>query len=160
MQVINHPISTANASASYRLTSFHFGKVGAGPKVYIQAALHADEVPGMLVAQVLREQLLELEQKGQLLGEVCLVAVANPIGLAQAIQGTPLGRFDMTTGINFNRAHKHIFEEIKHVIADKLTQDAAKNTAIIRQFANSIIAQWQPKNDAEALKKYAIPNTA
>ena len=36
------------------LTSFHFGTAGTGEKAYIQASLHADELPGMLVAHHLR----------------------------------------------------------------------------------------------------------
>ncbi|RYE98860.1 MAG: hypothetical protein EOO78_15610, partial [Oxalobacteraceae bacterium] len=33
---------------------------------------------------------------------------ANPIGLSQLVQGTPFGRFDLGTGINFNRDFLHV----------------------------------------------------
>ncbi|MFC3376850.1 succinylglutamate desuccinylase/aspartoacylase family protein [Rugamonas sp. CCM 8940] len=89
MRTQTHAISAPSANAAYQLTSLHFGTPGAGKKVYIQAALHADEVPGMLVAQFLRRRLSELEAAGQILGEVVLVPAANPIGLAQAIHGAP-----------------------------------------------------------------------
>jgi predicted deacylase len=115
MQAQTHLISMQDSSTAYQLTSFHFGVGGSGKKVYIQAALHADEVPGMLVSQFLRSELLALEAAGKLRGEIVLVPAANPIGLAQAIIGAPFGRFDLSTGTNFNRAYKHVAEDLKAI---------------------------------------------
>jgi len=157
MQAHQHPISTEHASVAYQLSSFHFGVPAAdsrsGKKVYIQAALHADEVPGMLVSQFLRRELLALEAAGKLHGEVILVPAANPIGLSQAIHGAPFGRFDLSTGINFNRAYRHVADELKTTLAGKLGQDAETNVALIRSHARDAIAAWQPRTDAETLKK-------
>ena len=157
MQAHQHPISTEHASVAYQLSSFHFGVPAAGSrsgkKVYIQAALHADEVPGMLVSQFLRRELLALEAAGKLHGEVILVPAANPIGLSQAIHGAPFGRFDLSTGINFNRAYRHVADELKTTLAGKLGQDANANVALIRSHARDAIAAWQPRTDAETLKK-------
>ena len=156
MRTQTHAISAPHANAAYQLSSFHFGTPGAGKKVYIQAALHADEVPGMLVAQFLRRRLLALEAAGQILGEVVLVPAANPIGLAQAIHGAPFGRFDLTTGTNFNRAYKHVADELKLSLAGLLNHDAAHNVATIRAHALASVARWQPNTDAEALKKILL----
>ena len=62
----------------------------------------------MLVSQFLRTELTALEAQGKVLGEIILVPAANPLGLAQAIHGAPFGRFDLSTGTNFNRAYKHV----------------------------------------------------
>ena len=148
-----HPISLPGSSAHYQLTSFHFGQAGRGKKVYIQAGLHADEVPGMLVAQFLRAKLTVLEQRGALLGEVILVPAANPIGRSQAIHGAPFGRFDLATGVNFNRAYRHLADALKLALAGRLGQDASDNVALIRRLASSTLGQWQPCDDAEAMKK-------
>jgi predicted deacylase len=153
MQAIQHPLSSAHAPAAYALTSFHFGTPGSGKKVYIQGSLHADEVPGMLVAQFLRSELTALEAAGQIHGEIILVPAANPIGLAQAIHGAAFGRFDLTTGVNFNRAYKHVANDLKQSLAGKLGQDAAANVALIREHARTSIAAWTPATDAETLKK-------
>jgi predicted deacylase len=153
MQVHKHPLSGPHANAVYELTSFHFGTTGAGKKVYIQGSLHADEVPGMLVSQFLRKQLLALEAAGLIAGEVILVPAANPIGLAQAIQGAAFGRFDLTTGINFNRAYKHVAEDLKRSLEGKLGQDEQANVRLIREHARASIADWHPATDAETLKK-------
>jgi predicted deacylase len=153
MQVHKHSLSGPHANAVYELTSFHFGTPGAGKKVYIQGSLHADEVPGMLVSQFLRKELLALEAAGKIAGEVILVPAANPIGLAQAIHGAAFGRFDLTTGVNFNRAYKHVAEDLKKSLEGKLGQDAQANVRLIREHARASIADWQPATDAETLKK-------
>lgn len=154
MQVRKHAISTEDSSASFQLTSLHFGKPGSGKKVYIQAALHADEIPGMLVAQFLRRELEALERDGRVHGEVVLVPAANPIGLSQAIHGAPFGRFDLATGVNFNRAYKHVADDLKISLAGKLTtDDTAANVALIREHARESVANWTAGTNAESLKK-------
>ncbi|MET0858367.1 MAG: deacylase, partial [Telluria sp.] len=57
MQEKKHAFRHPASSCGQHLTSFHFGTPGSGKKVYLQAALHADEVPGMLVSQFLRTEL-------------------------------------------------------------------------------------------------------
>ena len=156
MQAQRHQISSAESGASYHVASFHFGIQGHGKKVYIQAALHADEVPGMLVAQFLRTELTALEAQGKLLGEVILVPAANPLGLAQAIIGAPFGRFDLSTGTNFNRAYKHVAEDLKTSLEGRLGPDCAANVALVRDHARASVAAWRPCTDAEALKKILL----
>jgi predicted deacylase len=156
MQAHRHQISTPESDANYQLASFHFGAPGQGKKVYIQAALHADEVPGMLVSQFLRTELGALEAHGKLLGEIILVPAANPLGLAQAIHGAPFGRFDLSTGTNFNRAYKHVAQDLKASLDGKLGPDAIANVALLRAHARESVANWQPATDAEALKKILL----
>jgi predicted deacylase len=148
-----HEISSEDSPASFSLTTFHFGEPGAGKKVYIQASLHADEVPAMLVAQVLRRELEWLDQEGRVKGEIILVPAANPLGLSQAIQGAPFGRFDLSTGVNFNRAYKHVAKDLKASLDGKLGPDAAVNVALIREQARQSVADWIPLDNAAALKK-------
>ena len=136
-----------------QLSSFHYGAPGSGKKVYIQAALHADEVPGMLVAQFLRKKFDALDAAGKINGEIILVPAANPLGLAQAIHGTPFGRFDLTTGTNFNRAYKHVAEELKASLQGKLTGDAQVNVELVRSHARESVASWKCATDADVLKK-------
>ena len=71
--------------------------------MYVQASLHAEELPGMLAAFHLRALLDQAEAAGRLRGEVVLVPVANPIGLAQRIDHKPMGRFELDSSENFNR---------------------------------------------------------
>jgi predicted deacylase len=156
MQANTHRISLEDGSTSSQLSSFHFGAPGTGKKVYIQAALHADEVPPMLVAQFLRKELQALDSAGKIRGEIILVPAANPLGLAQAIHGAPFGRFDLSTGINFNRTYKHVAEDLKTSLAGLLGPDPDANVALIRAHARDSVAGWEPKTDADALKKILL----
>ncbi len=153
MHTQHHPVSLSGSSAAFELLSYHYGERGSGQKVYIQAGLHADEVPGMLVAQTLRTELAALEAAGQLKGEVVLVPAANPLGLAQAVQGTPLGRFDLATGINFNRGYLHVTPAVRQALAGQLGPDADANMRAARRAALAAVADWRVASDAEALKK-------
>ena len=156
MQAQRHQISRPESGGNYQLSSFHFGTPGSGKKVYIQAALHADEVPPMLVAQFLRTALAAAEADGSLHGEVILVPAANPLGLAQAIHGAPFGRFDLSTGTNFNRAYKHVAEELKVSLAGKLGPMPTPTCCWCANTRRAAVADWQPATDAETLKKILL----
>lgn len=156
MHAHTHAISLEDNPAVFKLTSYQYGTPGSGPKVYIQAALHADEVPGMLVAQFLRRELERLDQEGRVRGEVILIPAANPLGLAQAIHGAPFGRFDLSTGLNFNRAYKHVAQDLKLSLGERLSADPEANVALIRAHARAAVANWTPRTNAEALKKLLL----
>jgi predicted deacylase len=102
MEIRSTPLLQGSHGTSRALTSFHFGRPG-GQKIYIQSALHADEIPAMLVAVQIKQRLLTLEKQGALRAEIVLVPVANPVGLDQQVLGQFIGRFDLGTGQNFNR---------------------------------------------------------
>lgn len=86
MQVRHHPLVGASLGTARAITSYRFGHddgADASPKVYIQASLHADELPGMVVAWYLKRRFAELEAAGRLAARIVLVPVANPAGLNQ-----------------------------------------------------------------------------
>lgn len=116
-----------------QLTALRFGQAGRGPKAYVQAALHADEIPALLVAQKLRTLLAAEEAAGQVLGEVVLVPCANPLGLSQHLLGQHVGRFDLRDGINFNRHVPDLTEAAAQALQGRLGADAAANEALVRQ---------------------------
>ncbi|MEJ5038819.1 M14 family metallopeptidase [Pseudomonas sp. B21-036] len=115
-----------------QIHSFHFGPRGAG-KVYIQASLHADELPGMLVAWHLKQRLGELQSQGRLRHEIVLVPIANPVGLEQVLMDVPLGRFELQSGENFNRHFVDLSDTIGDQIEAHLTQDPRHNVELIRE---------------------------
>lgn len=129
-----------------------YGRPGASPKAYLQASLHADELPGMIAAHHLMGLLDAAEAEGRILGEIVLVPVANPIGLAQVIDGSHLGRYDLTSGENFNRS----FPDLAAVAADrlqaKLGSDAAENVRIIRAELVTLLDEQQPATELASLR--------
>jgi uncharacterized protein len=146
-------IPSGSPGISSQLTVHRFGKPGARPAVYIQAALHADEIPGMICAVELRRELLVREEAGEISGEIILVPVANPIGLAQDVLGNPIGRFDLADGGNFNRGFPSLGPALAKVVDGKLGANAQKNVALVRVALARLLADHPAGTAAEHLKK-------
>jgi predicted deacylase len=124
---------TASPGQGCRLTAYRFGAAGRGPKAMIQAALHADEVPAMLVALKLRQLLADEEAAGNLIGEVVLLPYANPPGLGQHLLGQHQGRFDLREGINFNRQVPDLSVAAAAAVRGRLGSRSDLNAALVRQ---------------------------
>ena len=60
-----------------RLQVHRIGQPGSGPKIYVQAALHADETPAILVAHHLLQRLVEADRAGDVEGEIVVVPFAR-----------------------------------------------------------------------------------
>lgn len=151
-----HPLLSPSLGTQRSITSFHFGTAGTGSwprKVYIQASLHAGEIPGMLVAHKLRQQFAALEQQGLLQAEIVLVPVANPIGLAQQLHYQPQGRFDLESGENFNRLYSEPSARVIPQLSQQLTQDADANRDIIRQALRAAIAAEPVNTELQSLRQ-------
>jgi len=140
MQTQTHPLRGGAIGTRREITSFHYGPQDAGRKVYVQASLHADELPGMLVAHHLRERLRALEAAGRLRGEIVVVPVANPIGLSQTVLRANLGRFHLPSGANFNRHYPVLFTPVLPLVEGRLGADAAANAAVIRSALREAVA--------------------
>ena len=153
MQRQDHPLVSPSLGMQKTLTSFHFGQPGAGPKIYIQASLHAEELPGMLAAFHLRPLLERLDAAGQIQGEIVLVPMANPIGAAQRVQHKPAGRFELDSGENFNRHYPDFARHIADEVLPALGKDAASNVALVRQAMGRYLAQWMPKTELHSLRR-------
>lgn len=146
-------LSPLAPGANLSLTVQRFGPEGARPRIYIQASLHADEIPGMIAAHHLRERLTALEVEGRIKGEIILVPSANPIGLAQRVMGDHIGRFHLADGINFNRGYPHLVPKVAERIEGRLTKDGTANVRLIREALRAELEAWQPSNAAEVMKK-------
>ena len=130
MQRIDHLLPWGCPGTERHLSVFRFGS---GPcKAYIQASLHADELPGMRVAVELKRRLRELEAQGRLTGVIELVPLANPIGLGQVLQASHQGRFELASGKNFNRDFFALGEAIAPALEGCLGPDGPTNVRLIR----------------------------
>ena len=153
MQRQDHLLLSPSLGAHKTLTSFHFGQPGTGPKIYIQASLHAEELPGMLAAYHLRPLLERLDAAGQISGNVVLVPMANPIGAAQRVQHKPVGRFELDSGENFNRYYPDFARHIADEVLPTLGKDAVANVALVRQAMGRHLEQWIPKTELHSLRR-------
>ena len=153
MRTHTHPLAGASLGSRRDVTSFHYGPADGGRKVYLQASLHADELPGMLVAHHLRQRLAALEAAGRLQGEVVVVPVANPIGLAQALLRTGIGRFDAASGENFNRHYPALLSAVLPLLEGALGDDAQANTRAIRAALREAVASQPADGELASLRK-------
>ena len=152
MLEIRHPLLNQTLGTSREIVSYHYGARASGRKVYIQSALHADELPGMLVSHLLRQQLQQLENDGALDGEVVVVPVANPLGLDQHIDGYHLGRFELDSRENFNRHYPDLRELIGAVLPAALGADEAVNSLSIRRLMREALAELEPATQLQSLR--------
>ena len=153
MQTVVHTLQPAMPGTTHTLRSLHFGTPGRGPKAFIQASLHADEAPGMLVAHHLRQRLAALEAEGRLRGEVVLVPAANPLGLGQWVLRGHIGRFDLASGENFNRGYRDLSEAVFTAVQGRLGDDAADNVKQVRAALRDAVAALPAPGLLEGLRR-------
>lgn len=144
MEHIEYLLPWSASGTERRLSLFRFGS--GTLKAYIQASLHADELPGMRVAVELKRRLRALEEQGRLNGVIELVPMANPIGIAQMFQATHQGRFEFNSGKNFNRDFPELTESVAARVKGRLSDNADLNTALIRRAMSDVLADMPPAN--------------
>lgn len=157
MKRLDHPLLVESLGSQRSVTSWHFeptaGDQAIGPTVYLQASLHAEELPGMLALHHLMPQLLHAEESGRMLGRVVVVPVANPIGLAQRVDHKPMGRFELASSENFNRHYPDLCQAVWLQVKDRLGQDAQHNVQLIRNAALGFLDAWSAPTQLQSLRK-------
>lgn len=137
------------------LQVLRFGAVDARPKVYVQASVHADETPALLVANHLAERLRAAAEAGLMRGQVVMVPIANPIGLAQRVSGRLLGRFALDGTGNFNRYYPDLTDDTAERLRGKLSGDAEANVSAVRAALAASLAEL-PAHDETARLRHTL----
>ena len=134
---------------------FRFGEGRAGaPKIYMHAALHADETPGMLILHHLLPRLQAAAEAGQIPGEVVVLPQANPLGGAQVLfRDKHVGRFHLPNGENHNRGWELLTEDVVETIGAGLGPDAPANVALIRRVVGEALAAREPVTVLDRYRK-------
>ena len=138
---------------AHSLPVHRFGQPSARPKVYVQAGLHADEVPGMLAAQHLLGLLRAHDDAGRIRGEVVVVPMANPLGLQQRVMGGLQGRFSLADGVNFNRAYPDLATAVLPELEGTLGTGPLENTELVRAALLRANADTPAHTPAQHLKR-------
>ncbi|MCF4996629.1 succinylglutamate desuccinylase [Pseudomonas syringae] len=144
----NISLPALSPGCSYELAVFSFGAANDGKSIYLQAGLHADEHPGLLVLQHLLIQLLELDAQGKIKGQVTVVPYANPLGMAQRMFDSVLGRFDLTNGENFNRN----FPDCSRFISEQIKVGSRRSSSEWKRCFATHLASVKPSTPAAFLK--------
>jgi predicted deacylase len=154
------PIAHGKKDAKHQLRVLRFGPSGGRPKAVLQAGLHADELPGMLVLRLLAEMLEAEAARGGLLGEIVLIPCANPIGLSQRKGEALIGRADLKTDQNFNRGFPDLALLTRKALKGKLGDDVAANVAVIRAAFADALAAHEPDGRVGALQLMLLKEAA
>jgi predicted deacylase len=152
MKIKHYTLPEHALSGQRQLTHFHFGEPGRGEKIYLQAGLHADEIPGMLVLHYLKRLLNQAERRAELRGEIILVPVANPPGLAQVVLNGGIGRFDLPAAAT-STAIFPIWPTLRSAISAPMPRRPAKRTC--GRSARRCARRWPPNRSAVKFRRYA-----
>jgi len=144
------PLPGDSPGTARTITAHRWGDPGARPKVYLQAALHADEMPGVLALIHLMDLLDAAEPEGRILGEVVVVPLANPIGLSQWIAHKPQGRQELTSLQNTNRGFPDLAALAGVGLESVLTSDEGQNLALIRAALGRALAGAEARTELAA----------
>ena len=117
---------------STELNYFRIGPPRAEKKVYLQAALHADEQPGILILHHLLQLLRDADGAGELNAQFVLFPMVNPLGMGDIEFGQHQGRYNRVSGVNHNRDWPVLYDAAGAELAEKLGADAAENIRLIR----------------------------
>jgi len=117
---------------STELIYYRIGPEDAGKKVYLQAAVHADEQPGILILHHLLRLLIEADAAAALNAQFVLFPMVNPLGMGDIEFGRHQGRYDRNSGVNHNRQWPDLYASVDDNLGAKLGQNAAENIKTIR----------------------------
>jgi uncharacterized protein len=134
------------------LTLFRIGPADAPTKIYMQAALHADEQPGIMAIHHLLPMLEEADRDGKLRARFSILPMVNPLGMSRVESETHLGRYDARSGTNFNRRWPDLFAAVGADIGPKLGNDATTNVRLIRQAVKNWLDAQTPQTAMQKLR--------
>ena len=137
-----------------------WGQAGARPKAYLQAAIHADEWPGLLTAHHLTRLLDEADGEGRIAGEIVLLPYANPIGLNQYVNDHMIGRQHLADDdgnfSNFNRDWPDLSEAVSSKLEGKLNGGAEANVALLRAALLEAVSELPETTEKDAHRKVLL----
>ena len=138
------------------LNGFRVGPANARRKAYLQGGLHADEQPGIMTLHHLLQMLFEADSAGQLNAEFVVFPMVNPLGMGNIEFGMHQGRYDVPSGVNFNRDWPDLFEHIEHKIEGKLGQDEQNNIQVVRQAIGHWLNNLKTDSARQQLRRYVL----
>ncbi len=146
------PLLSVSPGTARSLVVHRFGTPGARPKIYLQAALHANEVPGIVILHRLLRHLIAADAAGRVRGEIVVVPFANPIGLGDTVLGIHIGRYGLDTGSNFNRGFPDLGPQVASALDGRLHGSDNDKIATIRAAFLAALAQRTPRSELESLR--------
>lgn len=150
---LHHTALTGDTpGASTNLYWYTAGPADAPIRVHLQAALHADEQPGTMALHHFLPRLRDADAAGRLKAHFTIFPSVNPLGLGNYALRHHIGRYDIETGVNYNRRWPDLYPQVATTIAGKLTEDPQANLATIRAAALAWIDSQRPATAIQHLR--------
>ena len=146
-------LKSATPGTNRHLTVYRYGTPGARPKVYMQASLHADEWPGLMVLHHLIPMLDKAEAEGRINGEIIILPYANPIGLSQRIGGAAPGRYAFDGTGNYNRNWPSFTEAVADRLNGPLSGDRDADKERVRGALREVVAEMPERTETHHWRK-------
>ena len=141
MKIKHYTLPEHALGGQRQLSHFHFGAPGTGE---------------MLVLHYLKRLLSQAERRGELRGEIILVPVANPPGLAQVLLSSGIGRFDLASGRNFNRDFPDLAALAQAGLPADLPGTRPEYLQRVRAAMREALAALPAVSEAQALRHHLL----
>jgi len=159
-QLHTHALAGDTPGATTNLFCYTAGPEDAARRVHLQAALHADEQPGTMALHHLLPRLRDADAAGQLKAHFTIFPSVNPLGLANYSLRHHIGRYDIETGVNYNRRWPDLYAHVAHLIEGKLGDDGQQNIATIRNAVIAWIDGQHPRTAIQRLRLLVLRSAA
>ncbi len=145
--VSRFPLPPMSLGTERHLTVHSYGDPDARPKAYLQGGLHAGELPGPLALHHLIRRLDAAED--EIVGQIMLVPVANPMGQSQNLRGAMSGRYSLADGSNFNRGFPDLAAAATAMVIDRLERNESANRALMQDALAELMAAAAAEAETE-----------
>lgn len=159
IQICRHSIEGDSPGRSTELTYFRIGPPSAAKKVFLQAALHADEHPGILILSHLLEMLKAADANDALAAEFVVFPMVNPLAMGDIEFGKHQGRYERSSGVNHNRQWPRLYDWLPADIGDRLGPVEADNVKLVRRLLLDAL-EAGPRETASAQWRYLVMREA
>jgi predicted deacylase len=147
------PLAYGSPGTARSVLVHRYGSPGRGRKAYLQASLHADEIPAMATLHHLVRLLDAADENGSIDGEIVVVPYANPIGLDQFLSGGHSGRYELASGGNFNRDWPALDRGLAAALDGALGDDPAANVEAIREALREKVEALPAADEMDDLRR-------
>jgi predicted deacylase len=100
--------------------------------------------------------LRQADEQELLRARFVVIPMANPFGMANLLHRSHIGRYDLNTGVNYNRQWPDLFAVIRSQLAGRLSDSEAFNVNLIRKAVALWIDTQQPRSAAEQLRLFLL----
>lgn len=110
----------------------------------------------MLVLHYLKRLLSQAERRGEIQSEIIIVPLANPVGIAQVLLNSGIGRFDLGSGRNFNRDFPDLAQGVQTRLASWSLTDSVGMRQHVRVAMVEALQDLPANSEVAALRQHLL----